>query len=699
MATPDEFGVLGPVQPPVQAEDRVVLDQDVAQRGLRDDAGREADDDDAALEGDGLRGHVVGRAADGVEDDIGAPPAGRGLDDADDVVAGAVDDDVGTDLLGGHRLERAAHHGDDLGAGGAAELDGRTADTADRRVHQQGLPHPQAGPPVQAEPGGLVGDEEGGRRHVVQAGRGGQRVAGRGDGIAGEGAVRQGGDADDTLADTVRVDAPPDGDDDAAELDAGGERQARPLLVLAAGEEQVGEVQGGREHLDQHLIGTRPRNRRLDETQGVDGVAELIDLPCGHPLGQAHGQIPPASSRPPSMTIVCPVIHPASSDARNATADATSPRDTEAAQGVAGGHLLLATLVEHRREHRLDHGGRHGVDPDAGGELEGELAGGVDERGLARAVDADGRRRAQPGDRRDVDDGGARPLAEAREPRLLHPGVGGAHVHPEDLQHGGGVHARHRAGDRVDARVVHEDVDLPERLDRGLHGRGSVRRVVGLARDPERDVGPAELLDGEAEGLHATGRDRDPGALGDQPPRDGEADPPAGTGDDGDPALEPPAGRSRRRELHGTRVTRRPREIERHNDRTMIWCPIPIPTLCPIPPRPIPPPTSGPERAHRPAPGARPGTRGRRRTGHLRRGEPAAAVGPGVRRPGPGAVADRRATDRRRGAAGAFPARLLPAGRGLQRADHLRRRAAAGTAGPSRRDGSTRCSSGGRSSR
>src|SRR3712207_7273969 len=58
-----------------------------------------------------------------------------------------------------------------------------------------------------------------------------------------------------------------------------------------------------------------------------------------------------------------------------------------------------------RSEGGLDHGGRHGVDPDPRGELERQLPGEVDEGGLAGAVDADRRRGPQAGDRRDVDDG------------------------------------------------------------------------------------------------------------------------------------------------------------------------------------------------------------------------------------------------------------------------------------------------------
>src|SRR5450756_1427169 len=89
-------------------------------------------------------------------------------------------------------------------------------------------------------------------------------------------------------------------------------------------------------------------------------------------------------------------------------------RYAESLERVCRGDLVLTTFVERGGEPRLDHGGRHRVDADAGAELDRELGGDVGEHGLARSVEADAGRGLQTGHRRHVDD---------RAAVLTHPGT------------------------------------------------------------------------------------------------------------------------------------------------------------------------------------------------------------------------------------------------------------------------------------
>ena len=117
VAVLDQLRVLGVVQAPVQAEDRVVLHQGVVEAGAGDGAAGEADDHDPALEGDDLGGLGVGLAADGVVDHVRAAAAGGLLHGGDDVLAPPVDHDVAAQLPGDGRLLGTADDADDGGAG------------------------------------------------------------------------------------------------------------------------------------------------------------------------------------------------------------------------------------------------------------------------------------------------------------------------------------------------------------------------------------------------------------------------------------------------------------------------------------------------------------------------------------------------------------------------------------------------------
>lgn len=233
----------------------------------------EADHHDPALEGHALGGGRVGVAADRVVDDVGPASGGELLDAGDDVLGGAVDDEVAAQFLGGADLGLAADDADDGGPGGLAELDGGAADAARGGVHEQGLAGLDPGPAVQAEPAGLVPDVQGGRLGVVEGVRGGQEGARGGGHVLGEPAVGQAGVGDDAAA-VLGL---------AADLDAGGEGEGRPDLVLAADEERVGEVHVRREHPEPHLALAGHRFGYLLEAHRLTGLTGRVYSPCLHP--------------------------------------------------------------------------------------------------------------------------------------------------------------------------------------------------------------------------------------------------------------------------------------------------------------------------------------------------------------------------------------------------------------------------------
>src|SRR5207237_248294 len=152
----DQLGRAPRVEAPVQADDGVVLDERVVERGRRDTAGRETDNDDAALKGDAFGGTVVDVAADRVEDDVRAAAAGDGLHLFGEVVRLVVDRVVGAQLSANLQLFVGSGGGDDPGALRLAELDRSAAYAACPRVNEQRLAGLQVGSPVQAEPSRLV---------------------------------------------------------------------------------------------------------------------------------------------------------------------------------------------------------------------------------------------------------------------------------------------------------------------------------------------------------------------------------------------------------------------------------------------------------------------------------------------------------------------------------------------------------------
>jgi DHA2 family methylenomycin A resistance protein-like MFS transporter len=328
VAVRDGLRVLNLVQAPVQAHDRVVLDQHVVQRGGGDRAAGEADHQDPALERDALGRSRVGLAAHGVVDNVGAAASGHLLDDLDEVLPVPVHHHVRAQGARGLRLPLAADHADDPGPGRLAELDRAAAHPAGRGVHEQRLARRQPGPPVQAEPAGLVGDEERGGLRVIEAFRRGHDARGVHERELGEGAGRQRRAADHPVSGREPGHLGADRQDLAAQLDARGERQRRAHLVAAAAHEHVGEIGRGRAHPDQHLAGPGPRVGELGQRQNVARLAEPGYLPglhwtssircCKRFIPRSHRSVSLARSPKYSRTCGCgrirnrPVSRPAS---------------------------------------------------------------------------------------------------------------------------------------------------------------------------------------------------------------------------------------------------------------------------------------------------------------------------------------------------------------------------------------------------
>src|SRR5262245_57048258 len=87
------------VQPPMQPNDRVVLDQHVVEGRGGYIATSEPDDEYAAFKGNALGGACVSITTDRIEDNVGAPAAGHVLYYLDEILFTAIDDDICPEIL------------------------------------------------------------------------------------------------------------------------------------------------------------------------------------------------------------------------------------------------------------------------------------------------------------------------------------------------------------------------------------------------------------------------------------------------------------------------------------------------------------------------------------------------------------------------------------------------------------------------
>jgi hypothetical protein len=263
---------------------------------------READYEDPAFEGYALGRALVGVSADRVVHDVGTPAVGDVLDHFDEVLAVPVHDDVSAECPRHLSLFGPTDHADDAGAGGLAELDRGAADPAGGGVHEQGLTGLQVGAVVQAEPSGLVADEESSRLRVVECARSRERGGGVHQGELREPTCGQYRGADDPVAHGETGGSRSEGGDLTTQLDARGERQRRLHLVQTTADEDVGKVGRGAEHADQQLAGAGLRVGDLVQAHRMAGLAELGHAPGLH-------EMPPASSRR-RCSLRMPASHP-----------------------------------------------------------------------------------------------------------------------------------------------------------------------------------------------------------------------------------------------------------------------------------------------------------------------------------------------------------------------------------------------------
>src|SRR5205085_1900129 len=90
----DLRGVMLAIGSPVQTDDAVILDQNMIAGKAGELTAREADDDQAALEGDAFSAALAGLAAYRVIDHICAAPGGFAFDHLDEIFGLIIDDDI-----------------------------------------------------------------------------------------------------------------------------------------------------------------------------------------------------------------------------------------------------------------------------------------------------------------------------------------------------------------------------------------------------------------------------------------------------------------------------------------------------------------------------------------------------------------------------------------------------------------------------
>ena len=282
------------IRAPVQPDDRVVLDQGVAERRCRDRPTGEADHDDAAFEANHLGRRVISGSAHGIEHDVDASGSDDRLDRRDEVNRRPVDHVVRAGLRYGRHLFGATHHRDHGGAERLAHLNRGQADATSGRMHQEGLTGQESCPADKPDVCRLVADREGGCLSVIQGLRrredrrtGDQRPLC-------ETTVRGCRQPDHTVTDGHLLDTCSNLDHRAAHLDARDEGQWWPHLVVPTRHQDVSEVQGGGGDIHQDVAGLDRRRFCINQTHHLDRLAQTGDLPGTH---HHHGRITTSTPR------------------------------------------------------------------------------------------------------------------------------------------------------------------------------------------------------------------------------------------------------------------------------------------------------------------------------------------------------------------------------------------------------------------
>jgi hypothetical protein len=115
---------------------------------------------------------------------------------------------------------------------------------------------------------------------------------------------------------------------------------------------------------------------------------------------------------------------------------------------------------------------------------------------------------------------------------LLHPAERAEHVDVEHLAGSTEIECLQRPVRGIDADVVDQRGDRPERAQHGVHDRSPVVGVVALAGHADRDVRATQIFGGGLQRGGVAAGDAHLGAHGDQPLGDREADSPARPGHD-----------------------------------------------------------------------------------------------------------------------------------------------------------------------
>ena len=242
-----------------RARDRQPALQHGAEIHLRRRPAEEGDEDEPPLPGQALE--VAGDVASGhhVEDHVDTASVGLSLHDAHEVLFLVVDGALRAQSLARRALLGGPGGGQDPGPGGAPELDRRGADAAGSPVDEERLPPGEPAPLEDVRPDREEGLGEGRGLNRREAARDGQALGSRGQAVLG--VASAGDEGAGLVAHLPALDAVADGHDRPRHLEPGDVGRAGRGRVAALPLEQVGAVDPGRGHAQEHLTGPGGRHR------------------------------------------------------------------------------------------------------------------------------------------------------------------------------------------------------------------------------------------------------------------------------------------------------------------------------------------------------------------------------------------------------------------------------------------------------
>jgi hypothetical protein len=229
------------------------LEQQQVHGDLRDLAGGETDHQVAALPRQAAhRGLGIG-TTDRVVDDVDAVAARDLLDALAQVLRRVVHQVVGADAARHRELGLAAGGGDHGGAHGLGQFDRGRADAARRAQHQHRLPGRELRALPERVVAGEVRQAHATGRGEVERGRHREQALLAHRGAPGRAVAA--GIGDHAVAGLEARHALADRSHHTGQFQPGNERQRRAFLVQAAQHQQVGKIERGGAHVDQHEAG------------------------------------------------------------------------------------------------------------------------------------------------------------------------------------------------------------------------------------------------------------------------------------------------------------------------------------------------------------------------------------------------------------------------------------------------------------